>query len=339
MFTTSKNGECCIITGQYPKSSSSMNFPTLLFQLEKEYIFLDAEYQRNEDAWNERQKSDLINTFVKGYTVLPVVFSMNTKTGIKTSIDGKQRMTAIRDFVDNKFPWSVDGNRFWFSDVPKGKKGAIFSENSRILFMTNSISYDCYNDMSDDDQRELFEFIQKGSKLKTGEKLVALPCEAARVIDRLRKFYPKNYLSDDFVRRKEPAVALARAIIILDEIKSEQSIITKRDVWHTKNVLEWTRQATITTKVEKGIERALKYFPDCMKEKENGRGKSPLSSYIIVILYLNRRELYKLDSKARRQKVIELREVVENIVGNHRDISASRCIKEFCEAMKQKNRN
>lgn len=62
-------------------------------------------YQR-EKVWSEDKKSFLIDSILKNYPIPPVFFRMriDPDTGITKYdvIDGKQRLTTIRDFVDGK---------------------------------------------------------------------------------------------------------------------------------------------------------------------------------------------------------------------------------------------
>ena len=64
-----------------------------------------AVYQR-EKVWSEEKKSFLIDSILKNYPIPPVFFRMkiDPDTGITKYdvIDGKQRLTTIRDFIDGK---------------------------------------------------------------------------------------------------------------------------------------------------------------------------------------------------------------------------------------------
>ena len=65
----------------------------------------NAIYQR-EKVWSEEKKSFLIDSILKNYPIPPVFFRMkiDPDTGITKYdvIDGKQRLTTIRDFIDGK---------------------------------------------------------------------------------------------------------------------------------------------------------------------------------------------------------------------------------------------
>lgn len=65
----------------------------------------DATYQRDK-VWSEEKKSFLIDSILKNYPIPPVFLRLriNKDTGATTYdvIDGKQRLSTIRDFIDGK---------------------------------------------------------------------------------------------------------------------------------------------------------------------------------------------------------------------------------------------
>lgn len=95
----------------------------------------DAAYQRDK-VWSEEKKSFLIDSILKNYPIPPVFLRLriNKDTGATTYdvIDGKQRLTTIRDFIEDKiqlpddFGDDVIGNSelngAFFSDLDKFEK-------------------------------------------------------------------------------------------------------------------------------------------------------------------------------------------------------------------------
>lgn len=74
------------------------------YQLNK-YRF-DVSYQRKSGVWSEDKKSFLIDSILKNYP-MPAIFlrpNINTDTGktVYDVVDGKQRLEAIVDFIENK---------------------------------------------------------------------------------------------------------------------------------------------------------------------------------------------------------------------------------------------
>lgn len=86
-------------------------------------------YQRDK-VWSEEKKSFLIDSILKNYPIPPVFFRMkiDQDTGLTKYdvIDGKQRLTTIRDFIDGKISLPED-----FGDDKIGSSelnGAFFSD-------------------------------------------------------------------------------------------------------------------------------------------------------------------------------------------------------------------
>jgi len=76
-----------------------------VYELKRRYeqarIVLDPDYQR-EDVWTKKQKSELIESVLMGIP-LPVMYFAQDKYGTLQVIDGRQRLTALFEFLDNKF--------------------------------------------------------------------------------------------------------------------------------------------------------------------------------------------------------------------------------------------
>lgn len=105
------------------KSSSSEEYPFTqikidkdqfsLFELKRKHepedikrkdIIIDPEFQRN-FVWGSAQKSELIESILMGIP-LPVIYLFEQLDGKKQVVDGRQRLTSIFDFMNNKFPLS-----------------------------------------------------------------------------------------------------------------------------------------------------------------------------------------------------------------------------------------
>lgn len=69
--------------------------------IKKEDIDLNPDFQRHL-VWNMKQKSRLIESTLLGIP-LPVFYFSQDKDGVFHVVDGLQRLTTIRDFMDNKF--------------------------------------------------------------------------------------------------------------------------------------------------------------------------------------------------------------------------------------------
>lgn len=79
------------------------------FQLYRKFkngiIKLDPEFQREGNIWTPKQKSELIESILIGIP-LPILYLKEDKEGNWILIDGRQRLSTIFDFMDNKFSLS-----------------------------------------------------------------------------------------------------------------------------------------------------------------------------------------------------------------------------------------
>lgn len=111
---------------RYNRNSTSITISVFYenYQLKK-YNF-NPEYQRDDNVWNDSQKSFLIDTIFKNFPMPPIFLDqkIETSTG-KTSydvIDGKQRLTTIISFIEGKVSLpDTFGNDIYGYDVLNGK--------------------------------------------------------------------------------------------------------------------------------------------------------------------------------------------------------------------------
>lgn len=62
---------------------------------------LDSEFQR-EYVWTQKQKSELIESILMGIPI-PIVYLFQTKDTIVQVVDGRQRIAAIIEFMNDEF--------------------------------------------------------------------------------------------------------------------------------------------------------------------------------------------------------------------------------------------
>ena len=62
---------------------------------------ISPEFQRN-NVWKSSQMSELVESILMGIPI-PVIYLFEDRNGNKQIVDGKQRITTIIDFQDDKF--------------------------------------------------------------------------------------------------------------------------------------------------------------------------------------------------------------------------------------------
>ncbi len=89
----------------YPASINVSKDDNSIFELKRQYdmhrIQLSPSYQRG-NVWRKKQQSELIESILMGIP-LPLMYFFQDNSGIKQVVDGKQRLTALFDFMNNKF--------------------------------------------------------------------------------------------------------------------------------------------------------------------------------------------------------------------------------------------
>lgn len=96
---------------------TKVNFSRELFSIfeikrrykERKTIELAPEYQRKGNIWDHRRKSELIESILMGMP-LPVFYFFSDINGIWQVVDGRQRLTTLFDYLENKFILSKDLN-------------------------------------------------------------------------------------------------------------------------------------------------------------------------------------------------------------------------------------
>jgi len=92
------NAEVRIMRAQY-----SLLHIKMMYERRGELV-IDPDFQRH-DVWKSRQRSELIESVLMGIP-LPVIYLFESKDGKKQVVDGRQRITAIIDFLNDRFKLS-----------------------------------------------------------------------------------------------------------------------------------------------------------------------------------------------------------------------------------------
>ena len=89
-----------------PKNISIDKNTYSVFELNRKFgnnlIKLDSDFQRL-DVWKTYQKSELIESVLMGLPI-PIFYFNEASTGELIVVDGRQRLTAFFEFIDNKLP-------------------------------------------------------------------------------------------------------------------------------------------------------------------------------------------------------------------------------------------
>lgn len=114
------------------RNSTKINIATFWENHKLEKYNYSPKYQRSGDVWSDEKKSFLIDSILKNFPIPPIFLHQKISSDGKTSydvIDGKQRLTSIIEFLENKISlpsnFSEDSfgdeklNELLFSDLNK----------------------------------------------------------------------------------------------------------------------------------------------------------------------------------------------------------------------------
>ena len=132
------------------------------------------QYQRTE-VWTPKKKQLLIDSILRGYD-LPKFYLRSSDDQYEHEIvDGQQRLRAIWEFLNNKYPLGEASNNIPdFGDLV-GKKWSQLSSSERDQIGEFELSIALVEEASDLEIRQLFLRLQEGISLNPAEKRNAMP--------------------------------------------------------------------------------------------------------------------------------------------------------------------
>lgn len=175
---------------QFTGSMSVIQISSLVNDYNTNKIDLNPIYQRD-SVWNSDKQTNFINSLIKHIIPTPLIFNVNSD-GKTICIDGKQRITAIVDFVDNKIPLIMDNNKIYYSKIHKGTDNTrIFTSDEKTKFDNIDIWISKYSNLSVSNEQEIFQRIQNGCELTYGEIIPSL-IKDTKVCESFKKYCSAN---------------------------------------------------------------------------------------------------------------------------------------------------
>ncbi|KAI5981513.1 hypothetical protein EDC04DRAFT_3022073 [Pisolithus marmoratus] len=132
-------------------------------------VDLDPEYQRDV-VWSDEKQSGLIDSILRNYYMPPIIFAVSFQddgSERRTCIDGKQRLTSIQKFV-------FTNEKLWYKSSAQNPKRKLLPVHLRTLFANKQVVCVEYSDLTDDQEREIFQRVQLGVALTPAERLQAI---------------------------------------------------------------------------------------------------------------------------------------------------------------------
>lgn len=151
-------------------------------RMNKGLIDVAPPYQRDV-VWPKSSQSALIDSILKNKWVPTLLFSERPayvdSNGKRhkarwVCMDGKQRLTSIKLFLDGVIPWYRKPKQpLYFQSSPANVSRKIISEDVQQTFLTRGLTAAMYNQLTELQERDIFRLVQEGKPLTVGEKMHA----------------------------------------------------------------------------------------------------------------------------------------------------------------------
>ena len=109
----------------------------ILTWLEEKTLVVNREFQRGDSVWPATARAYLIDTILRGRPMPKIYLRTITDTKSRRSyrevVDGQQRLMAIRDYANGKFP--IGSNREIFGEAA-GKRYLDLDEEKQKEFLS-----------------------------------------------------------------------------------------------------------------------------------------------------------------------------------------------------------
>ncbi|PPR07034.1 hypothetical protein CVT26_005235 [Gymnopilus dilepis] len=153
-------------------------------------INLDPPYQR-EVVWSDSKQIALIDSVFRNFFIPPVIFAVQHDSEgheVRVCVDGKQRLSSIRKFIDGEIPHIDTRNKkkYYFQVSPKVKDTrTLIPTRLRNVFFDKKITVVEYHGIEPGMERDVFQRVQMGMPLTAAEKLQAISSPWAEWIRQL----------------------------------------------------------------------------------------------------------------------------------------------------------
>ena len=182
-------------------------------------------------VWERARKSALIESMILGYPIPPVFAKRmddgSGKRGGNTYyiMDGKQRLSTVKEFLNNEFTLSqlapityfdteedkeveIDVSGMKFSDLPDGLKDFLNT-------VTFSVTY--FDNLTKSEEKELFKRLNSGKPLSAKNRTLASAKDIETLLDIGEHQLFNEMLTEKSRANKNQAVIVAKVLTMLNE--------------------------------------------------------------------------------------------------------------------------
>ncbi|KAA1115254.1 hypothetical protein PGT21_034229 [Puccinia graminis f. sp. tritici] len=253
-------------------------------------------YQRDV-VWTKPSQSALIDSILKNKWVPTLLFSERPASvdrhGKKRKarwvcMDGKQRLTSIKLFLDGIIPWYIKPKQPLFfkqSDPPQPSR-KLLTEEQQEIFLSRGLTAAMYNQLNELQERDIFRLVQEGKPLTAGEKMHASSGPWGVYVNELTERYmvrnddhPNGWCGRiaNLTRGSDFKTMAQIVIMIRDRIYNSPDPPRFLTTVKVQKELDILSQTEVPEKLKDEIERVLDYFMDLSTLAP------PMTPYTIVL--------------------------------------------------------
>lgn len=262
---------------------SELQLETLAARLLKNEIDLQPDFQRNE-VWSYTKKQKLIDSIIRDWAIPPVFLISRNHGDYEEVLDGQQRLTAIRDFFNNKI--KIDGginpideeikslDNFYYYDLPSIIKKRI----NRFVIKVYTV-----DDYEPDEASELFYRLNQPTSLTAGEQRNALYGVRRNQMKEIVDYMGLKELDASSLGFSNSRLAyddvIARALVICSlgtlRVKISEKLITD----------EFREKILFQDEIIFKLKEALGLISDVIKNYKLRFNKASFLSFLIAVYY------------------------------------------------------
>lgn len=278
-------------------------------------IAFDYPIQRAGEQWDLWQKSDLIHSLADDYPV-PPLYSIKEEDIYKI-LDGKQRLTNIIDFVNDKYalhvdtePVTIDGKEYQLAEMLFSELHEEVQDNIKDYMLTNYK----LDEATDEEIEKMFLKLNNGTPLSKQQKSKShMGTEWAKKLKGIMEhsfITNKSAFSAGQIRKADDETAFIQTMMLLDESHELKSISSNHVYDYTKTFKE--DEENKIALADKLVE-VMDYLDQAFEEKEKVlskkvnfpmlllTGKLAIEKGITVIEFKNWTEEFKLALKGKSE--------------------------------------
>ncbi|KAF8918185.1 hypothetical protein CPB85DRAFT_1471724, partial [Mucidula mucida] len=161
-----------------PPRTVQYSVDSLYKKVYQNLLDLDPEYQRD-PVWQDSRQVQLIDSLMNNYYIPPLIFAVSVHDDgeeKRTCIDGKQRLISIQRCVFHSPCRShclIAAQKYWYK-TSSNNRGPGLPPHLKTRFDNKQLTCVEYDDLTEDQEREIFRRVQLGVQLTPAERLQAL---------------------------------------------------------------------------------------------------------------------------------------------------------------------